>query len=141
MDFSKKMRFPLYIPQSLRYRTNHMSKRRTNPEYLNGVPELLILKLLSTRSMHGYDLVEAIKQATQGALSFGEGCIYPMLHLLESKGVLSSKKVQVRARARVVYSLTAKGKKRLGESVTRWKQVVNAVNSVLGTDHGEPIVV
>ncbi len=118
-----------------------MSKRRTNPEYLNGVPELLILKLLLTRSMHGYDLVVAIKQETQGALSFGEGCVYPMLHQLESKGLLSSKKVQVRGRSRVVYSLRTKGKGRLQESVTRRKQVVNAVNSVLGNDDGEPIVV
>ena len=118
-----------------------MTKRRTNPDFLNGIPELLILKLLSARSMHGYDLVEAIKRESHEILSFGEGCIYPILHQLEYKKLLSSKKIQVRGRMRVVYSITEKGKKRLQESSNRWRQVVQAVDTILGTDHGEPVVV
>ena len=41
-----------------------MRTKRTNPDFLNGVPELLILSLLSRRSMYGYELVQAIRQAT-----------------------------------------------------------------------------
>jgi PadR family transcriptional regulator, regulatory protein PadR len=61
--------------------------RRTNPDYLNGVPELLLLSLLSRRAMYGYELVQAIRAATGGALEFGEGCIYPILHRLEAVGI------------------------------------------------------
>jgi PadR family transcriptional regulator PadR len=117
------------------------AKRRTNPDFLNGIPELLILKLLSTRSMHGYDLVDAIKRESHEALSFGEGCIYPILHQLEYKKLLRSKKVQVRRRMRVVYSITNKGRRRLQESSNRWRQVAQAVDTILGTDHAEPVMV
>ena len=56
-----------------------MITKRTNPDFLNGVPELLILSLLARRPMHGYELVQAIRQSTQGTLEFGEGCVY--LHI------------------------------------------------------------
>ena len=117
-----------------------MTRKRTNPDFLNGVPELLILTLLSRRAMHGYDLVEAIKTETSGTLTFGEGCVYPMLHQLEAKGLLSSEEQQVRGRARVVYTVTPKGTTRLQESATRWRQVASAVETILGTDRGKPVV-
>jgi PadR family transcriptional regulator PadR len=117
-----------------------VARKRTNPEFLNGVPELLVLTLLSRRPMHGYDLVQAIRAETAGALTFGEGCIYPMLHQLEAKGYLASEEQQVRARARLVYSVTERGLRRLQESATRWCQVTQAVRSILGTDHGKPVV-
>ncbi len=41
-----------------------MPPRTSNPPFLNGVPELLILRLLSQRPMYGYELVQAIKLAT-----------------------------------------------------------------------------
>ena len=63
-----------------------MTTRRTNPDFLNGVPELLILSLLAGRPMYGYELVQAIRQSTQGTLEFGEGCVYPVLHRLEAEG-------------------------------------------------------
>jgi len=118
-----------------------VARKRTNPEFLNGIPELLVLTLLSRRPMHGYDLVQAIRAETAGTLTFGEGCIYPILHQLEAKGYLESKKHQVRARARLVYSVTTRGMGRLQESATRWCQVAQAVRSILGADHGKPVVV
>jgi PadR family transcriptional regulator, regulatory protein PadR len=42
-----------------------MSLRKSNPAFLNGVPEMLILKLLAERAMHGYDLVQAIKSLSE----------------------------------------------------------------------------
>ena len=54
--------------------------RKTNPSFLNGVPELLVLRLLARREMYGYQIVEEIRKQTGEALSFGEGCIYPYLH-------------------------------------------------------------
>jgi PadR family transcriptional regulator, regulatory protein PadR len=117
-----------------------MSKRRTNPPFLNGVPELLILHQLSHREMHGYELVQAIRSATDQAFDFGEGCIYPILHRLEADQMLSARRVSVAGRNRVVYQVTDKGHKQLAESVTCWEQVVKAVYRVLqgGTDDARP---
>ena len=56
-----------------------MNKKRTNPDFLNGVPELLILRLLSRQPMYGYEIVQAIRRSTEQTLEFGEGCVYPIL--------------------------------------------------------------
>jgi PadR family transcriptional regulator PadR len=105
--------------------------RRSNPDFLNGVPELLTIRLLARRAMHGYELVQALKEATAGSLAFGEGCIYPILHRLEAERVLSSKRVVVDGRQRLVYAVTAKGRKRLAESVSTWRDVSRSIARVL----------
>ncbi len=116
-----------------------MRTRRSNPNFLNGVPELLILSLLSRRPMYGYQLVQAIHASTNGTLEFGEGCIYPVLHRLEAEGLLDSKRETVAGRSRVIYRVTAKGAKQLASSVTTWQQIVQAVNLALhGGEHGQP---
>lgn len=108
-----------------------MSGKRTNPDFLNGVPELLILRLLTSRSMHGYELVQAIRLATGGQLEFGEGCIYPLLHRLEADGHLSGRRETVGGRSRVVYRTTPQGKTRLAASIGSWERVVAAVRQAL----------
>jgi PadR family transcriptional regulator PadR len=116
-----------------------MTTRRTNPDFLNGVPELLILSMLARRPMYGYQLVQAIRQSTQGTLEFGEGCVYPVLHRLEAEGVLGSRRETVAGRSRVVYRVTAKGSKHLAGTATAWRRIVGAVERALqGGEHGEP---
>ncbi len=114
-----------------------MTERRSNPAFLNGVPEMLMLQLLSRRPMYGYELVQAIRAATHDGLEFGEGCIYPILHRLESQGLLKASRESVGGRTRVVYRVTAKGKAQLLETVSSWRQVVTSINQALqGGDRG-----
>jgi PadR family transcriptional regulator PadR len=113
----------------------------SNPDFLNGVPELLVLQLLARRAMYGYELVRAIEQSSQQVLEFGEGCIYPVLHRLETDGNLESRRETVGGRNRVVYRLTADGRKRLRTRVAAWRSIVGAVDQVLqGAQHGKPAV-
>jgi PadR family transcriptional regulator PadR len=112
--------------------------KRTNPDFLNGVPELLILQLLERRPMHGYDLVQAIRDASGTKLDFGEGCIYPVLHRLEEQKILRSERKLVGGRNRIIYRVTKQGQKRLATSLATWKEVVAAVDTVLeGGSHGQ----
>src|SRR5436305_2139770 len=108
--------------------------KRTNPDFLNGVPELLLLKLLAGKPMYGYELVQKIKLQSQAALEFGEGCIYPILHRLERARLLSSRREAVGGRWRVVYRLTPAGERKLKESQTAWQRVVQAVERILEGD-------
>ncbi|OWK41746.1 PadR family transcriptional regulator [Fimbriiglobus ruber] len=118
-----------------------MADRKDN-DFLNGVPELLILRLLARQPMYGYELVQAIKLSTGGVLQFGEGCVYPILHRLEAEKVLASRREAVNGRSRVVYRLATAGKRRLAESAAHWEQVAAAVARVLrGEDDGSPAVV
>ncbi len=105
--------------------------RPTNPDYLNGVPELLVLQSLSRRPMHGYELLRSIGAASQQVLEFGEGCIYPILHRLEHDGHLASRRQMVAGRSRVVYRITPAGRKRLKSRTAAWRSIAEAVNQVL----------
>jgi PadR family transcriptional regulator, regulatory protein PadR len=118
-----------------------MTIKKTNPDFLNGVPELLVLQLLDRRPMHGYDLVQAIREASGSRLDFGEGCIYPVLHRLEEQKFLASKRELFGGRQRIIYRVTKPGQRRLAEARVTWKNIVTAVGTVLeGSEHGKPAV-
>jgi len=108
-----------------------MSERKSNPAFLNGVPEMLILRLLSEGPTYGYELVQQIRSSTRDGLEFGEGCVYPILHRLEAQSLLKSSRESVGGRSRVVYRVTARGKAQLADTVASWRQVVEAINHAL----------
>lgn len=105
---------------------------QSNPPFMSGVPELLLLRLLDQREMYGYELVRSIRKATGEAISLGEGVIYPVLHSLERNGCLKSRRKTVAGRKRVYYSLTKKGDKRLGQLRDEWRRIQGGVSSALG---------
>ena len=105
--------------------------KASNPDFLNGVPELLILQLLARQSMYGYELVRAIERSSGAVFEFGEGCIYPILHRLESQTILQANREQVAGRVRLVYHVTPKGQARLVQFEITWQRVVAAVNHAL----------
>jgi PadR family transcriptional regulator PadR len=110
---------------------------QTNPPFMSGVPELLLLRLLAQREMYGYELVRSIRLATGEAISLGEGVIYPVLHGLERNGALKAKRKAVNGRTRVYYSLTAKGKRRLERLESEWQRIQSGINASLGApSHG-----
>ena len=108
-----------------------MNARKTNPSFLNGVPEMLLLHLLDARPMYGYELVQAIRAATGDRLEFGEGCVYPILHRLEAQGLLASRRQSAAGRSRVVYRMTRQGRQQLARTVVDWQRVVAAVSECL----------
>ncbi|HXC99828.1 MAG TPA: helix-turn-helix transcriptional regulator [Verrucomicrobiae bacterium] len=109
--------------------------RKTNPSFLNGVPELLVLKLLSHREMYGYEIVRAIQVQTNEVLTFGEGCIYPYLHYMEKEKLVSSSRKEVAGRSRNYYRLTPGGRKRLEELSGDWDRVAAGISLVMGGQH------
>src|SRR5947209_14634705 len=121
------------MPRGPRYQPA-MSTTRRDSDYLNGVPELLLLRLLARQPMHGYDLVQGIRLLTGGVLEFGEGCVYPILHRLEADGLIRGAREAVGGRTRVVYRLAPAGRQRLTAATNRWEQVVGAISGVLKGD-------
>ncbi len=104
---------------------------QTNPPFMSGVPELLLLRLLGQREMYGYELVRSIKLVTGDAISLGEGVIYPVLHSLERGGALKAKRKAVDGRTRVYYSLTAKGRKRRDRLQGEWHRIQAGITAAL----------
>ena len=109
-----------------------MSTTRKDSDFLNGVPELLLLRLLARRPMYGYELVHAIRLSTGEAIAFGEGCIYPILHRLEAEARIVGTRETVGGRSRVVYRITPAGRGRLAEAASRWVALASAIGRVLG---------
>ena len=109
--------------------------KKTNPNFLNGIPELVVLRLLSEREMYGYEIVKAIQERTKDALAFGQGCIYPVLHYLEQTRLVSSRRQEAGGRCRNYYRLTSRGRNRLEELSLEWQQVATGVSLVLEGQH------
>jgi len=104
---------------------------QTNPPFMSGVPELLLLQQLAQREMYGYELVRSIRLVTAEAISLGEGVIYPVLHGLERGGALKARRKAVGGRTRVYYSLTAKGRKRLEKLQGEWQRIQSGITAAL----------
>jgi PadR family transcriptional regulator PadR len=107
----------------------------TTPSFMNGVPELLVLRLLRNGEMYGYEIVQAIGRATQNIVSPGEGVVYPLLHALEKDGALRAEPrpapQQAGGRTRIYYTLTSRGVRRLFDKTDEWTQLTRAVQAAL----------
>jgi PadR family transcriptional regulator PadR len=112
----------------------------TNPNFMNGVPELLILRLLEGREMYGYELVQAIRMETSDVISIGEGVVYPVLHSLEGRGALKSRRKTVNGRTRVYYTVTRNGAKHLAGLVDQWSRITGAVRHLVKETGHAPAV-
>jgi len=102
------------------------------PDNLQGALELLVLKVLRRGPSHGFAIATLIEQTSDDVLRVEEGSLYPALHRMTEAGLLKADwKVTDAARRARVYQLTAKGRRRLAESETRWHDVAAAVAKVL----------
>lgn len=102
-------------------------------QILPGTLELLILRAVSFGSLHGYGVLRRIELLSSGAILIEEGALYPALWRLERQGLVSAEwGVSDNNRKAKFYSITPKGKARLGEQVAAWDRLVDAMDLVLG---------
>lgn len=105
---------------------------KTQGELLQGTLDLLILKTLARGAMHGYNVAEHIQQISDDVLRVEEGALYPALHRLELRGLLSSEwGVSENNRRAKYYKLTAAGKKQLRAATEQWSRMTGAIARVL----------
>src|ERR1700744_6070440 len=105
--------------------------RTTNPNFMAGVPELMILRLLQNRPMYGYEIVEAIRTETGDVVSLGEGVVYTVLHTLEREGAVKSHRKTVEGVSRFYYTLIPAGLKRYGDLAEPCSALAEAIRSVI----------
>ena len=108
-----------------------MAARETNPSFMNGVPELLILSLLQNEEMYGYQIVQAIRSRTGAVIAVGEGVVYPVLHALERDDAIESRRRTVDGRSRIYYAVTPAGSHRLADLSQAWTSLANAIQTLL----------
>ena len=84
--------------------------------------QTLILSTLSSGPHHGYQLVLEIEEKSGGAFRFQHGTLYPILHKLESDGLISGDWLdEPSRRRRKSYQLTDAGRQYLDEQIAGWR--------------------
>ena len=98
---------------------------------LKGHLDLLLLAILADSALHGYAIIDELRERSDDAFDLPEGTVYPALHRLEKGGYLSSEWTEVQGRRRRTYRLTESGRGALGEQRQAWSEFATAVGSVL----------
>jgi transcriptional regulator len=101
-------------------------------ELLKGTLDMLILQTLSIQPMHGYAIAQQIEVRSRDVLSVEQGSLYPALERLQTKGWVTSKWGQspTGRRARY-YTITAAGRRQLGEEIVSFDRVLAAIGRVM----------
>jgi PadR family transcriptional regulator, regulatory protein PadR len=108
-------------------------------EMLKGHLDAIVLAALEGGPAHGYAIIEAIKNRSDGTFDLPEGTIYPALHRLEQAGLLSSAWITPPSgRRRRVYALTKSGVSRLADGRKAWSRFAKAVDSSIGGGRAWP---
>jgi len=101
-------------------------------DLLQGTLELLVLRLLRSGEMNGWDIMQRIRLVSGDILSVTPGALYPALHRLEERGfVAAGWRASDNNRRAKFYSLTAAGRKQLQAERQTWARFTGAVEALL----------
>jgi transcriptional regulator len=101
-------------------------------ELLQGTLDILILKALTWGPMHGYAVASWIERVTDDVLRIEEGSLYPALHRLEERDLVTAEwGVSDNNRRARFYRATAKGRQYLRAEASSWARYADAVRKVL----------
>jgi PadR family transcriptional regulator, regulatory protein PadR len=101
-------------------------------ELLQGTLDMLILRTLRRGPQHGHGIGQVIRRSSADLLQIERGSLYPALHRIEARGLISSewKSSDLNRRAKY-YQLTSAGEKELVAEESKWKLMVRAISRVM----------
>lgn len=110
-----------------------MVERQTKHMY--GTLDLLILRAVSSGSLHGYGIGQWLESRSGGRICVGESSLYPALYRLRERGLLDAVwGVSESDRRAKYYRITAAGEESLRRNAAEWTDFTKAVVTVLGSD-------
>src|SRR5882762_7958830 len=99
----------------------HTEKTPSDAELLQGTLDMLILKVVALRPIHGYAIVQRIQQISKDSLQIRQGSLYPALYRLENRGWLKAAwKTTEGGREAKFYSLTRAGRQEMDSETAGW---------------------
>ena len=106
--------------------------KKYKPELMQGALELLVLRLLRSGSLNGWDIMQRIQLVSGEVLSITPGALYPALHRLEERGLITAEwRPSENNRNAKFYELTATGRKQLEAERKQWERFSSAVALIL----------
>ncbi len=107
-------------------------------DLLPGTLDMLILKAVALKPLHGYGVLLRIRQISAEALEIPQGSLYPALYRLEHQGLIAAEWGQSDNNRRAkYYTLTASGRRRLREETAGWNRLASAIAAALNTTSKE----
>ena len=105
---------------------------RADKNLLSGATTLLVLSLLSTGDMYGYQMIAELESRSDHTFTLKEGTLYPILHGLENEGAVKAYEQEAATgRTRRYYHITKKGLRVLDEKKREWAGFSARVNAVI----------
>jgi transcriptional regulator len=109
-----------------------------NAELLPGTLDMLILKAVSLKPLHGYGVLLRLQQISGDQLQIPQGSLYPALYRLEHQGLITAEWGESENKRRAkYYTLTAAGRRRLREETADWNRLASAIAAALSTTPDE----
>ncbi len=106
--------------------------KKQKADLLQGTLELLVLRLLRSGDLNGWDIMQRIQLVSGEVLSVTPGALYPALHRLEARGLIAAEwGASENNRRAKFYRLTAAGRKRLEAERETWARFAGAVEAIL----------
>ena len=103
-------------------------------DLLPGTLDMLILKAVSLKPLHGYGVLLRIRQISGEALEIPQGSLYPALYRLEHQDLIAAEWAQSENNRRAkYYTLTPAGRRRLREETAGWNRLSSAIAAALNT--------
>ncbi len=103
-------------------------------DLLPGTLDMLILKAVSLKPLHGYGVLLRIRQISGEALDIPQGSLYPALYRLEHQDLIAAEWGQSENHRRAkYYTLTAAGRRRLRLETAGWNRLASAIATALNT--------
>jgi PadR family transcriptional regulator, regulatory protein PadR len=102
-------------------------------DLLPGTLDMLVLKTLTLGPLHGYAIAQHIERSTNDVLRVEQGSLYPALERLQRAGLVTGKwGTSPTGRRARYYTITASGRKHLGEEISEFDKIALAISRVLG---------
>jgi PadR family transcriptional regulator PadR len=109
-----------------------LSRGKPPGDLLQGTLDMLVLKALIRGPLHGYAVAEFIHQTSEDVLKVEEGALYPALHRLELRGLVTAEwGLSDNNRRAKFYQLTAAGRTHLVTEAETWTRLTAAVTRIL----------
>jgi DNA-binding PadR family transcriptional regulator len=93
--------------------------------------DLLLMGVLRHGPAHGYAIIAALRERSDGEFDLAEGTIYPALHRLEQAGLVVSSVETAQGRRRRTYALTTRGRKQFVAQRREWQGFVASMEAVI----------
>lgn len=102
-----------------------------------GTLDMVILQVVAAGPIHGYALAQGIRLISRDILQIQQGSLYPALHRLENRGLLTAEwKPSETGRDAKFYRLTPKGRAQLKAETSNWMRLSEAIALILRTAEG-----